>query len=197
MSLPVFSSNPNIDISKHVCTEKFFNKEERNKIQELVDSLEFENAKIVSDGEGNQFDESYRKSNVKWIYFSEESSWLFIKLMKLIQITNNSNWNFDLIMAKEPIQYTEYTDDGHYDWHIDAGGGYMNQRKVSLSVLLSDPDEYEGGDLQIWPGGEIRTAERILGGVTLFPSCLLHRVTPVTKGVRKSLVFWVGGVPYR
>ena len=197
MSLPVFSSNPNIDISKHVCTEKFFNKEERNKIQELVDSLKFEDAQIVSDGEGNHFDEKYRKSNVKWIYFSEESSWLFIKLMRLIQVTNNSNWNFDLIMAREPIQYTEYTDDGHYDWHIDAGGGYMNQRKVSLSVLLSDPDEYEGGDLQIWPGGEIRTAERVLGGVTLFPSCLLHRVTPVTKGVRKSLVFWVGGVPYR
>jgi len=197
MSLPVFSVNPNIDISKHVCTEKFFNQDERNKIKELVDSLDFEDAKIVSDGSGNQYDESYRKSNVKWIYFSNESAWLFIKLMKLIQVTNNSHWNFDLIMAREPIQYTEYTDDGHYDWHIDSGGGYMNQRKVSVSVLLSDPDEYEGGDLQIWPGGEIRNAERVLGGVTLFPSCLLHRVTPVTKGVRKSLVFWVGGTPYR
>ena len=197
MSLPVFSVNPNIDISKHFCTDEIFNEEERVKILKLVETLRFEDAKIVSDGSGGQQDESYRKSNVKWIYFSEESKWLFVKLMMLIQKTNNSNWNFDLIMAKEPIQYTEYTDDGHYDWHIDAGGGYMNQRKVSVSVLLSDPNEYDGGDLQIWPGGEIKTAERVLGGVTLFPSCLLHRVTPVTKGVRKSLVFWVGGIPYR
>jgi len=197
MSLPIFPVNPNIDISKHACTEEFFNYEERSNIQELVNTLEFENARIVSDGDGGYHDKKYRKSNVKWIYFSEETKWLFVKLMKLIQSTNNIHWNFDLVMAREPIQYTEYTDDGHYDWHIDAGGGYMNQRKVSVSVLLSDPNEYDGGDLQIWPGGEIKTAEKVLGGVTLFPSCLLHRVTPVTKGVRKSLVFWVGGIPYR
>jgi len=197
MNLPIFPTNPNIDISKWVCTDEFFNVDERNKIKELVNSLNFENAKIVSNGEGGHHDNNYRKSDVKWIYFSEESKWLFVKLMMLIQKTNNSNWNFDLVMAREPIQYTEYIDDGHYDWHIDVGGGYMNQRKVSVSVLLSDPNEYEGGDLQIWPGGEIKTAERVLGGVTVFPSCLLHRVTPVTKGVRKSLVFWVGGIPYR
>jgi PKHD-type hydroxylase len=197
MSLPIFPTNPNIDISKHACTDEFFNHEERINIEKIVNTLGFEDARIVSDGDGGHHDKKYRKSNVKWIYFSEETKWLFVKLMKLIQSTNNIHWNFDLVMAREPIQYTEYTDDGHYDWHIDAGGGYMNQRKVSVSVLLSDPNEYEGGDLQIWPGGEIKIAERVLGGVTLFPSCLLHRVTPVTKGVRKSLVFWVGGTPYR
>ena len=197
MSLPIFPTNPKIDISKFVCTNEFFSDDEIREINKLVNSLNFEDGRIVSDGDGGHHNEKYRKSNVKWIYFSEETKWLFVKLMKLIQATNNEHWVFDLVMAREPIQYTEYTDDGHYDWHIDAGGGYMNQRKVSVSVLLSDPNEYEGGDLQFWPGGEIKTAERVLGGVTLFPSCLLHRVTPVTKGVRKSLVFWVGGIPYR
>ena len=197
MSLPIFPTNPKIDISKFVCTNEFFSDDEIREINKLVNSLNFEDGRIVSDGDGGHHDEKYRKSNVKWIYFSKETKWLFVKLMKLIQATNNEHWVFDLVMAREPIQYTEYTDDGHYDWHIDAGGGYMNQRKVSVSVLLSDPNEYEGGDLQIWPGGEIKTAERVLGGVTVFPSCLLHRVTPVTKGVRKSLVFWVGGIPYR
>lgn len=197
MSLPIFPTNPKIDISKFICTNEFFSDDEIRDINKLVNSLNFEDGRIVSDGDGGHHDEKYRKSNVKWIYFSKETKWLFVKLMKLIQGTNNEHWGFDLVMAREPIQYTEYTDDGHYDWHIDAGGSYMNQRKVSVSVLLSDPNEYEGGDLQIWPGGEIKTAERVLGGVTLFPSCLLHRVTPVTKGVRKSLVFWVGGIPYR
>lgn len=197
MNLPIFPTNPKIDISKFICTNEFFSDDEIREINKLVNSLNFEDGRIVSDGDGGHHDEKYRKSNVKWIYFSKETKWLFVKLMKLIQGTNNEHWGFDLVMAREPIQYTEYIDDGHYDWHIDVGGGYMNQRKVSVSVLLSDPNEYDGGDLQIWPGGEIKTAERVLGGVTLFPSCLLHRVTPVTKGVRKSLVFWVGGIPYR
>jgi len=68
--------------------------------------------------DGIVHNEKYRKSNVKWIYFSEETKWIFVKLMKLIQVTNNEHWVFDLVMAREPIQYTEYTDDGHYDWHI-------------------------------------------------------------------------------
>jgi PKHD-type hydroxylase len=66
-----------------------------------------------------------------------------------------------------------------------------------MSVLLTNPDEYEGGDLELWPGGEIKRVERKQYTMTIFPSCIMHRVTPVTKGVRKSLVFWVGGTPYR
>jgi PKHD-type hydroxylase len=123
--------------------------------------------------------------------------WLFTKLMKVIQSVNGQLWNFELIMAREPIQYTEYEDNGEYGWHIDTGHGPSAQRKVSVSVLLTNPDEYEGGDLELWPGGEIKRVERKQYTMTIFPSCIMHRVTPVTKGVRKSLVFWVGGTPYR
>ena len=69
---------------------------------------------------------------------------------------NNSLWHFDLISVDETIQYTEYYDtaDGHYTWHQDIGGGSASKRKISITVQLSDPEEYEGGDLEMWQGGE-------------------------------------------
>ena len=197
MSLPIFPTNPNFDFARHVCTFEFLTKDERDKVEEILSKIEYEEGRVISDDNiTGKKDENARKSRIKWIYFNEETSWLFIKLMKLIEKINKENWGFDLVMAKEPIQYTEYIE-GHYGWHIDVGPRHMSQRKVSLSLLLSDPNSYKGGDLEIWPGGGVSKAERIEGGATIFPSFLMHRVTPVTEGVRKSLVFWVGGTPYR
>jgi PKHD-type hydroxylase len=76
----------------------------------------------------------------------------------------------------------------------------MSKRKVSITVQLSDPSEYEGGDLQYFRGGNPDNADTVFkkkGYVFLFPSYMMHRVTPVTQGVRKSLVLWVGGEHYR
>ena len=67
MSIPIFPTNPKIDISKYACTTEFFSDDERNQIEELVNSLNFEDARIVSDGDGGHHNEKYRKSNVKWI----------------------------------------------------------------------------------------------------------------------------------
>jgi len=101
----------------------------------------------------------------------------------------------------EQIQYTEYygTNKGHYDWHMDLGSqGFMKFRKISVTVQLSDSNEYEGGDLQIWTGGQYpMTAPRGKGNVVIFPSFMMHRVTPVTSGTRKSFVLWLGGEHYK
>lgn len=113
---------------------------------------------------------------------------------------NNNLWDFDLISADEKIQYTEYLaeDEGHYTWHQDIGPGMASQRKVSITVQLSESDEYEGGDLEIWRGGNnVVAAERGAGVTVLFPSYLMHRVTKVSKGKRRSFVLWVGGQHYK
>ena len=74
----------------------------------------------------------------------------------------------------------------------------MKYRKISVTVQLSGPDEYEGGDLQIWSGGQYpMTAPRGRGNVVIFPSFMMHRVTPVTSGTRKSFVLWLGGGHYK
>jgi PKHD-type hydroxylase len=120
--------------------------------------------------------------------------------MDLTIEANNNLWKFNLISAPELIQYTEYYDvaDGHYDWHQDIGSGTASHRKISITVQLSDPSEYEGGDLQLWSGGNsISTAAKGAGVVFIFPSYMMHRVSKITKGTRRSFVLWVGGDHYR
>jgi PKHD-type hydroxylase len=116
----------------------------------------------------------------------------------MIVESNQKMWKFDLSTMNESIQYTEYygSQEGGYDWHMDCGIEIQNQRKISVTVQLSDSNEYEGGDLQFNIGKEL-TAPSKKGAAIIFPSFYLHRVTPVTSGIRKSFVLWVGGEPYR
>jgi PKHD-type hydroxylase len=128
-------------------------------------------------------------------------------MMALSIEANDALWHFDLRSALECIQYTEYyaSENGHYDWHQDIGPGELpSRRKVSITIQLSESDEYEGGELLICKGsngnGQLDAnskCQRGKGVSVLFPSYMMHRVTPVTKGTRKSLVLWVGGSHYR
>jgi len=92
----------------------------------------------------------------------------------------------------EDVQFVRYGLGGHFQsWHSDAGLDRFDERRVSLSVELSEPEDYDGGVLEIVPGvGQARTLPR--GGARLFPSRAIHRVTPVTRGVRLALVAWTG-----
>lgn len=92
----------------------------------------------------------------------------------------------------EDFQIVRYGVGGHFQtWHSDAGADKYWQRQISLSAELSDARDYDGGLLEIAPSpGERRTLPR--GGARLFPSRAIHRVTPVTRGLRYSLVAWTG-----
>ena len=174
--------------------ENGFTKEELEIIKKSVDQIPFHEASVESG-----YDEA-RRSSIKWIPFDEPYDWIYKKLMNMAKEANDNMWGFDLISAPEMIQYTEYyhTNKGHYDWHQDIGGGMLSLRKISITVQLSDPNDYEGGDLEIWGGGNyVRTAPRGKGNVVIFPSYMMHRVTPVTKGTRTSFVLWLGGEHYR
>jgi len=100
------------------------------------------------------------------------------------------------------IQYTEYyaSEGGKYDWHVDTdwcdARGYLD-RKLSITVQLSDPSEYEGGDFEFLEVEQIPPWGKNKGSVLVFPSYLSHRVSPVTSGVRRSLVAWFSGPKWR
>jgi|TARA_R100001509_G_scaffold160413_3_gene128197 PKHD-type hydroxylase len=142
-----------------------------------------------------------RKSKVAWI----NDPWVYREIRPYIERANKeANWNFQ-IHGYEPIQFTEYSKNEHYNYHIDTFHGQGNQtRKLSMTVNLTDPKEYEGGDLYFkylrrdnlmlieQTNKEIK--ER--GTVCVFPSYEAHKVTPVTKGVRNSLVLWSTGNPF-
>jgi len=170
-----------------------FSIEELGKIDQDLNSLNFEEATVI--GDGNEA-KKIRSSRLKWIPKNTQWEWLYERLMACVIEANDVLWNFNLHHIVDNIQYTEYlaSEGGHYVWHQDIGPGSASLRKVSLVVQLAGPDEYGGGDLQYWLGGDnYVTASRDKGAVFVFPSYMMHRVTRVTRGLRRSLVFWVGG----
>lgn len=138
-----------------------------------------------------------RISEIGWIMANPESMWLFNKLTTLVFEGNDAMWNFDLLGYNDSLQYTTYYGGGgHYDWHTDVGPGMAN-RKISVVVQLSDPSEYTGGVLNLNGGNGIIECPKEKNTVIIFPSFVLHRVTPVLTGIRKSLVTWIAGPPLR
>jgi len=186
-----------VDLTNYYYFAKGFSNEELTKIYSDVAPIPFQQAGV---GENNAENDGIRSSSIKWIPKVNEWGWLYDKLQNMVTEANNSLWNFDLYTILDDIQYTEYyaTKKGHYGWHQDIGSGWLSKRKVSITVQLSGPDEYEGGDLEYWRGGDgCETAPKDKGLVFIFPSYMMHRVTPVTKGIRRSFVLWVGGEHYR
>jgi PKHD-type hydroxylase len=116
-----------------------------------------------------------------------------------IDIANQSaGWGYSLT-SQEQTQIGRYksADEGHYDWHMDAGPPKDGvQRKLSISILLSDPSEFEGGELQL-KGIEDQKILPKQGSIVVFPSFIEHKVTPVTKGVRYSAVTWASGPSFK
>ena len=176
--------------------KNIFSEQEIKNILFQLQKIPYENAKVLS-GEPT---EDIRKSKVKWIPETDDWNWIYKRMLEAALEANQKLWHFDIIKS-EMIQYTEYSDKdkGHYNWHQDLGQDIYSHRKISISVQLSDPNNYGGGDLQFWYGGESNTVsvEKSLGEATIFPSYMMHRVTEVNWGTRKSLVLWIGGCHFK
>ena len=135
-----------------------------------------------------------RKSNVYWLE-SQEYEWLYDKLQVAINHVNLTNYN-KVLYGMEALQYTEYDSfyNGFYGPHVDC---YMEHdpiiRSLSFSLQLSRDTDYTGGDVLIYTDKGTATANRTYGTITFFDSKILHEVTPVLSGFRKSLVGWILG----
>lgn len=158
-------------------------------------------AGIGGQSENNRFNPEVRQTDVGWLPLTPETQQLWQSFTTVVAEINRRHFHFDLTGCYELAQLGTYTaeEKGHYNWHTDAGMGDMQApRKLSMVLCLSDPSEFEGGELQVKiDSDEVTTLELKKGRAWFFPSWVLHRVTPVTKGVRKSLVLWVGGPPFK
>jgi len=118
-----------------------------------------------------------------------------------LSIVNLNHFYFDGVRLTEPAQFTVYPKKGFYDWHMDLNAfgqtGDNPIRKISMTLLLSDPSEFTGGDLLFSEMGEHKPLPLKQGQAIFFASFLRHKVAPVKKGVRKSLVMWFGGPPFK
>ena len=188
-----------------------FTSEELNLVEYAIRNPKFEDGVAFSQRD-------IRKSRIAWI----DDHGLDIVLLRLARkINQNSGWNLHLRRC-DPVQYTEYDAGGKYDWHSDQAppmpdhrDGIVKVRKISMTLFLNDPEEYEGGefDVEIWgPKGSIGNDSRFKdkgneeeryvtfkqskGNAIFFQSDQFHRVRPVISGLRKSLVVWFIGPPY-
>ena len=142
-------------------------------------------------------DTKKRVTTISWIPFKEMEP-MYNDLNKFIQTTNLNHFGFGDIRITENAQFTEYPEGGFYDWHMDCDVSMAHEppvRKISMTLLLNDPSEFEGGDLELMTKG--KKAKLKQGHAIIFASFLNHKVNPVTRGVRQSLVCWFGGTPFR
>ena len=145
-----------------------------------------------------------RDSYISWI----DEPWVYTEVHPYInQANEQAGWKFDWDFS-EPAQFTKYKLNQYYHWHVDADAKPMEGnnpdtkgkiRKLSCTIQLSEPNDYEGGDLEFeTPNGKFNVKEiKPKGSICIFPSFVKHRVTPVTSGIRHSLVMWNLGFPFR
>ena len=151
----------------------------------------------VGGGSGGTIDTEVRTSHISWIPFKKMPE-MYKTLETLMHKTNNNHFGFEGMQLTEPAQYTEYPSGGFYDWHIDSDVDCKNEppvRKISMTCLLSHESEFEGGGLELMSDGKIARPKQ--GQAIFFASFIRHRVIPISKGVRKSLVMWFGGTPLK
>ena len=175
--------------------EDAFSPSELEMIEQYGDRLPLEKAGLQIPGPR---DDSIRITRTARIAPTGETRALFDRLAQLVQRLNQENYQFD-VRGLENLQYSVYhgAEGGHYDWHFDYGPENPTPRKLSLTLQLTDPAQYEGGDLQFQLSGQLAVAPRRRGALICFPSFVLHRVTPISSGTRKALVAWATGPDFR
>jgi hypothetical protein len=193
----------------------FLSDEEIQKIVEYAENLPTEDAKIggnIQEEEKKPFTLDYhiknpnlgnvprtRITNLKWIDLNPDTNWLYKKIINQIHKVNQEN--FDMILKfVENLQFSEYTESqqGFYSKHNDCGDSsrlesFVDIRKLSFSIQLTNEKEYEGGDLILYVNGKEVKAPKSKGTIVFFESNIQHEVKPVKKGIRHALVSWVQG----
>ncbi|HBD13649.1 MAG TPA: hypothetical protein DCZ13_15990 [Porticoccaceae bacterium] len=135
-----------------------------------------------------------RHCQVAWFPADDgDCAWIHQRMAEVFERVNKESWGFNLNGVSEAAQFTVYKPQDFFDWHMDVGDGDYSYRKLSSVLHLNDAGDYHGGELQIHAEKDVRVAPAAVGAVIVFPSYILHRVTPVTEGTRYSLVQWSRG----
>ena len=146
---------------------------------------------------GGVLDTKTRTSHISWIPFSKMKD-MYKDIEHIMKTTNGNHFGFDGMQITEMAQYTEYPEGGFYEWHVDNDVNCAHEppvRKISMTCLLSPESEFEGGDLELMAEGKVAKIKQ--GHAIFFASFIRHRVKPVTRGRRQSLVMWFGGTPFK
>ena len=157
-----------------------------------------EEAKVGTLAKGGKHDTKKRITTISWIPFKALPDMYKIIERTMLQV-NGNHFGYEGMTITEPAQFTEYPKGGFYDWHMDAEVNCQYEppvRKISMTILLSPESEFEGGDLEFMTEGN-KPPQLLQGQAIFFCSMIRHRVSKVKKGMRRSLVMWFGGPPFK
>lgn len=171
-----------------------FTSEEVDKIIDLEKLHTFEKGRVWLDNDAAPA--QTRDSDVSWIHPDQHSNWVFERIANITSVVNYDHFMYN-IDGVDAFQYTKYGPEQHYTWHWDMELGWQKWvRKISMVLMLSDPSEYEGGELEVVNNGNFddrASFKPAKGDMVFFASWMPHRVTPIKSGLRRSLVAWVMG----
>lgn len=184
-------------VQPFVWWEDAFTEQELNWLQQQAKNADKRGN--VGESPDKQILDKIRRSDVAWLAKNNETAWVFKKLGHVVSTLNRMYYRFDLTGIGEDLQLTNYnaSEQGMYGWHQDYGGNNSPSRKLSLVLQLTDPSEYEGGNLQVMTEVNPTNVPKQRGLIVVFPSYTVHQVTPVTQGSRQSLVSWIIGPVFR
>jgi PKHD-type hydroxylase len=202
--LTVFQNRVEKYLHKYVVLDGIFTNEELKLIDEYCASYGTDNSYVIDNNGMSTENKDVRLSGIKMHQYNEKNAWFFQRLLQATEHVNDNFFNFEL-SGFDFFQYTEYDGQGStYDWHVDTVFGELVpkgmdlMRKISASLILSDKEDYKGGNFEIMVGSQsVEPIEQKRGSIIFFPSFIMHRVAPLTEGKRKSLVFWVMGPKFK
>ena len=181
------------NINSYAFWEKAFTKEECEKIIKIA------NEKGLVKGATREKNKksNVRLSRISWLNSNDNLEWVFRKITDIVLNLNNRFFKFDIFGLNEGLQFTNYkAPSDKYGKHTDRAYAQCI-RKLSISIQLTDPNEYEGGELILYEDDKGTKMKKEQGTLVIFPSWILHEVKPVTKGERNSLVTWVTGKQFK
>jgi PKHD-type hydroxylase len=195
---PYLTSNFTLPI---VHLDNIFTNKELDSIVNYCETYEVHESTVGTDRIKKQ---STRQSDIKFHNIDQHNHWIFERLLDSAESINQQFYNFEL-SGFNYFQYTTYNNIGsHYDFHVDIMYGNrithwseVMPKKLSFSLILSDPKDYTGGDFEIMVDKDPTIIEQPKGRLLAFPSFILHKVSPIISGSRKSLVFWVLGPKFK
>ena len=183
-------------INSEYMPELMFTEEECDKIIALTNDF-YSSSATVGGSDRGKLSPEIRSADIYVLENDDQNRWIFEKIANAVAVANQLHFDYEIAGIVHGLQLIHYTSDGdikgHYDWHIDAGKGHVSTRKISLTVQLTDPNLYEGGELVVNDHGGIVSAPNEKGAINMFPSYMPHQVTDVTKGERFALVIWIHG----
>ena len=179
-------------------TMPIFTPEQCQNIIDMGHQQKSQEALVGSTGKEGKHDTKKRITTISWIPFKTMPE-MYTMIERTMKQVNGNHFGYEGMQITEPGQFTEYPKGGFYDWHMDAEVNCIYEppvRKISMTILLSPQNEFEGGDLEFMTEGN-KPPQLLQGQAIFFCSLIRHRVAKVKKGARRSLVMWFGGPPFK